>query len=93
MADQDDDSPLVSMARGIYKGANDLINKIPTPGLKSSQESDHDVAIKQMNKQANDKTVADANKTYIPTQTAAQKKGTPAPTPGKTMIKPAQRKR
>lgn len=80
MADeQEDPSGLVDMARGIYKKANDWISKISTPDYKPDQQSDHDKAIADMNKKLNDQRVADANKTYA-TQTAAQKKSTPAPT-------------
>lgn len=81
MADDDLEgkSPLIDMARGVYKKANDWISKIPTPGYKPDQQSDHDKAVADMNKKLNDQRVADANKTYV-TQTAAQKKSTPAPT-------------
>jgi len=89
--DDQQESPLIDMARGIYKGANDLINKIPSFSPKPDA---HQQAIDEMNKQANDRWVQDTNKTYIhPTQTAAQKKSTPAPTPGKIMTKASPRKR
>ena len=84
--------PLVDVVKGAYKKANDWLSKVPTPGYKPDQQSDHDKAVQEMNKQANDKRVQDATKTYA-TQTAAQKKVTPAPTPGKTIIKTGPRKR
>lgn len=71
--------PIVDDAKGAYKKVNDFFSKIPTPGYKPDQQSDHDKAIAEMNKKLNDQRVADANKTFA-TQTAAQKKATPAPT-------------
>lgn len=93
MADDQDESPLISTARQVYKGANDLINKIPSFGV-SVEHKQPSPEVQELNKQMNDKSVQDANKTYVHSaQTAAQKKSVaPAPT-GKTMIKPAQRKR
>lgn len=71
--------PIVDVAKGAYKKVNDFFSKIPTPGYKPDQQSDHDKAIADVNKKLNDQRVADATKTYA-TQTAAQKKSTPAPT-------------
>jgi len=82
MGDPLDDEPsgLVDMARGIYKKANDLVSKVPTPFYKPAQPSDHDKAVQDMNKQADDKTVQDANKSFIhPTQTKAQSRPAVAP--------------
>ena len=90
--DQQDPSGLVDMARGIYKKANDWWSKIPTPGYNPDQRTPHQKAIDEMNKQATDKGVQDATKSYA-TQTAAQKKATPAPTPGKIVTSKAQRKK
>ena len=84
--------PLVDVVKGAYKKANDWLSKVPTPGYNQDQKTPHQKAIDEMNKQANDKRVQDATKTYA-TQTAAQKKSTPAPTPGKTAIKTGPRKR
>jgi hypothetical protein len=90
---QESESPLLDMARGAYKGVNDLINKIPTPGYKP-QQSDHDKAVQDMNKKATDQGVQDANKSFIhDTQTPAQKKSPPARTSAKVVVKVAQRKR
>ena len=88
MADQQDPSGLVDMARGIYKKANDWWSKIPTPGYKGDQKSEHDKAIQEMNKRATDKSVQDATKSFA-TQTPAQKKGTPQSTPGKIITQKA----
>lgn len=75
--------------KGAYKKANDWLNKIPTPDNTSA----HDKAVGVMNKAADDKTVQDANKTYMhSTQTAAQKKSTPASS-AKSTIRPLPRKR
>ena len=72
--------PIVDDARGVYKKVNDWISKVPG----GTPTSDHDKAIQEMSKQATDKGVQDATKSFA-TQTAAQKKGTPAATPGKVI--------
>jgi len=74
----DDDSPLIDWAKGVYKGANDLINKIPTPGYKPSPSPGADPGM-----------VDEANKSFLhPTQTKAQSR--PAVTP-KVAMKSAQK--
>lgn len=82
--------PIIDVAKGAYKKVNDFFSHVPTPGY--DPKTDHDKAVDAMNKKLNDQRVADANKSFA-TQTAAQKKGTPAPTPGKTMIKTGPRKK
>lgn len=78
--------PIIDVAKGAYKKVNDFFSHVPTPGY--DPKSDHDKAIDEMNKQAQAKRVQDATKSFA-TQTAAQKKGTPAPTPGKIVIQKA----
>ena len=78
--------PIVDDARGAYKKVNDFFSKVPTPG--AGQPSDHDKAIQEMTKKATDKGVQDATKSFA-TQTAAQKKTAPAPTPGKIITSKA----
>ena len=77
--------PIVDDARGAYKKVNDWMNKIPGG---NPQTSDHDKAIQEMTKKATDKGVQDATKSFA-TQTAAQKKTAPAPTPGKIITSKA----
>ncbi len=98
MADDQDQgqgvvSSLTDPIKGAFKAGNDLLNKIPGIGMAKKPDNAHDVAIKQMNKAADDETVANANKTFHSTQTAAQKKTAPVQTAGKITIKAAQRKR
>jgi hypothetical protein len=75
---------------GAYKKANDWVrnklSSVPTPGY--GQPSDHDKAIADVNKQLNDQRAADATKSFA-TQTAAQKKTAPQPTPGKIVTSKA----
>jgi len=97
MADQDPGQDVVQSLtdpiKGAWKAGNDLLNKIPGIGMAKRPESEHDKAVGAMNKAADDETVANANKTFHPTQTAAQKKTAPVQTTGKITIKAAQRKR
>jgi len=76
--------PIVDDARGAYKKVNDWMNKIPG----GTTPSDHDKAIQDMTKKATDQRAADATKSFA-TQTAAQKKTAPAPTPGKIITSKA----
>lgn len=78
--------PLVDVVKGAYKKFNDLTGRIPTPGYKPPDDSKPDTSW-------HDQKVQEATKTFA-TQTAAQKKATPAQTPGKTVTqKPSPRKR
>lgn len=66
---------IADVGRGIYKKANDVmdtIRKVLPGGSKPAPTPDS--TIPQMNKKLNDQSVSDANKSFIPTQTMAQKK-------------------
>lgn len=74
---------MVDKGREAYKSANDFMNKIMPSKLASPAKDEADPGM-----------VKDANKSFIhPTQTAAQKKVSPAVTPGKTVTKTGPRKR
>ena len=90
MAQQDAGNTILDDITGPFKKANDFLTNLGKS--VPEQKTAHQKAIDEMNKQANDKTVQDANKTYA-TQTTAQKKATPAPTPGKIPVKTGPRKR
>jgi len=102
MADDDLGSSVVDAiaapARQAYKKINDLASHVPflsgKGGFDQPMQNAHDKQIDNMNKAAAQKSVADANKSFIPTQTAAQKKAVmPAKATAKVSVKSMPRKK